>query len=100
MDIVALILWGMLAASLLLTWASLARGSWRQMVAAAALSLLFSIAAMFSIGPFTFLLTCLQGGAALAIYRNARVREQVGLLLAGLAAWLVIIAVPLAVVLL
>lgn len=96
MAIVALIFWSMLAASLVLTWAGLARGAWRQLALAAVLSLLFSIVALFSIGPFTFLLTCLQAGAALAIARNYRTRGQVASLLGGLAVWLLVVAVPLA----
>lgn len=97
MAVIALTLWGMLAASLLLTWAGLARGSWKQMALAAVLSLLFSVAAMFSIGPFIFLITCLQAGVALAIYRNAQGREWTGLLLGSVAVWAVVVAVPLAV---
>jgi len=100
MAVIALTLWSMLAVALLLTWAGLARGSWKQMALAAVLSLLFSVATMFSIGPFIFLTTCLQAGAALAIYRNAQVRERVGLLLGSVMVWVLVIAVPLAALLL
>ncbi len=96
MAVVAPIFWSMLAASLVLTWAGLARGSWRQLALAAVLSLLFSLVALFSIGPFTFLLTCLQAGAALAMYRDYGVRGQVASLLGGLTIWLLVVAVPLA----
>ena len=60
--LIATLLWGMLLASLVLTPIGIRRRSWKLLWLTAVLSLIFSIAAGFSIGPLAFLLTCLQLG--------------------------------------
>ncbi|CCF85070.1 hypothetical protein [Nitrolancea hollandica] len=82
-ELIAALLWGFLIASLILTAIGLWRRSWKFLWLAAGLSLVFSIAAGFSIGPLTFLLTCLQLAAAIASRRESGTQGWVLLLLAA-----------------
>ena len=89
--LIATLLWGMLLASLVLTSIGIRRRSWKLLWLAAVLSLIFSIAAGFSIGPLAFLLTCLQLGAAVASRREAAIQEWVLLLLIALIIWIIVV---------
>jgi hypothetical protein len=89
--LIATLLWGMLLASLVLTPIGIRRRSWKLLWLAAVLSLIFSIAAGFSIGPLAFLLTCLQLGAAVASRREAAIQEWVLLLLIALIIWIIVV---------
>ncbi len=95
-ELIAALLWGFLTASLILTAIGLWRRSWKFLWLAAGLSLVFSIAAGFSIGPLTFLLTCLQLAAAVASRRETGTRGWVLLLLAALLIWIVVVPVQIA----
>ncbi len=94
--LVAMLLWGSLVASLILTPIGIRKQSWKLLWLAAVLSLAFSIAAGFSIGPLTFLLTCLQLAAAVAIRREAGRRGWMLLLLAALLIWIIVVPVQIA----
>ena len=93
----SLLAWSAMALSLLLTALGLAHRWWPALVGAAAGSALFSGLAILSIGAFSFLLTCLQLAAALALRLSHRQsREQAGLcwavlLLLGTAAWKILV---------
>ncbi len=95
-ELVAALLWGFLIVSLILTAIGLRRQSWKLLWLAAGLSLVFGIAAGFSIGPLTFLLTCLQLAAAVASRRETGTQGWVLLLLAALLIWIVLVPVQIA----
>lgn len=95
-ELVAVLLWGSLVGSLILTPIGIRKQSWKLLWLAAVLSLAFSIAAGFSIGPLIFLLTCLQLAAAVASRWEAGRREWVLLLLAALLIWIVVVPVQIA----
>jgi hypothetical protein len=95
-ELIAVLLWGFLTASLILTVIGLRRRSWKLLWLAAGLSLVFSIAAGFSIGPLTFLLTCLQLAAVIASRRESGTKGWVLLLLAALLIWIVLVPVQIA----
>jgi hypothetical protein len=82
---------------LLLTARAIAGHSWRTLWAAAMLSLLFSLLTGFSIGPLSFLLTCLQLASAIALRFGAVWRDWLGLLLGGVVVWVLIVPVQVAV---
>jgi hypothetical protein len=82
---------------LLLTARAIAGRSWRAMWAAAMLSLLLNLLTGFSIGPYTFLLTCLQLASAIALRFGADCRDWLGLLLGGVLVWVLIVPVQIAV---
>ena len=84
--------WCALIASLLLTPLALVTGSWFIMWVAALLSTAVSFFGMFSIGPLTFLGTCLQFAAAFGLRRTANgvVAWKVPLLL-GLIMWTIVV---------
>ena len=71
-SLIATIFWGLLALSVLLTVIALPLGSWRLLLPAAACSLAFAVAAIFSIGPCILLLTICQLIAAAVVYRQER----------------------------
>lgn len=79
-------------ASIILTLRAFFGHTWQLMWAASVASFLVSAATILSIGPFVFLLTCLQIAATLAIRRNASGREKVIIL--GVAAFIWLILVP------
>lgn len=95
-ELIATLLWGFLITSLILTPIGVRQQSWRLLWLAAVLSLVFSIATGFSIGPLTFLLTCLQLAAAVASRREAGTQGWVLLLLAALLIWIVVVPVQIA----
>ncbi len=95
-ELIAVLLWGFLIASLILTAIGLRRRSWKLLWLAAGLSLVFSIAAGFSIGPLTFLLTCFQLAAAVASRRETGTQGWLLLLLAALLIWIVVVPVRIA----
>jgi hypothetical protein len=81
-------------ASLVFTLRGIASHSWLMMWLAAAASFVVSALASFSIGPFVFLLTCLQLGAALALRRGASSSAWLASLLGGMLVWVVVFALP------
>jgi hypothetical protein len=86
--------WCALVASLLLTPLALATGSWFIMSVAALLSTAVSFFGMFSLGPLTFLGTCLQLAAAFGLRRSATgVGEWKVPLLLGLIVWVIVVPV-------
>lgn len=66
------LVWLIPAASLLLTWYGLSRASWTAMLVAAALSFVFGVITIFSIGIFFFVLCVLQLVAVVFMRRSAR----------------------------
>ncbi len=84
-------LWALLVVSALLTVRATWSGSWLTMWVAALTSLTASLIAIWSIGSLTFLLTCLQVAAAMALRRSAGVWRWLALLLAGLSAYGVLV---------
>lgn len=93
---VALILWGMLAVSLVLTFAGFSLRSWKVLWAAAALSILFTLAAILSIGPLTLLLVALQLAGAVAFRWSVGARGWLALLGSAGLIWLLAVPVQLA----
>ena len=89
-ELIALMLWGSLFASLGLTNVALLRDSWRLMAVAAFLSFPFSFLALLSIGPFTILLTFLQVAAAVALGRGYGRNGWLAAIGIALAAWLLL----------
>jgi len=85
-------LWAALVGSLILTPIAFLFRSWVWLLTAAVLSLVFSIAALFSIGPAVVLLTCLQLAGAVAFRWSFGWRGWAGLMLLGATVWA--IAVP------
>jgi hypothetical protein len=83
--------WCALIASLLLTPLALLTGSWFIMWVAAILSTAVSFAGIVSIGPLTFLLTCLQFAAAFGLRRSAQGAEWRFPLLLGLVVWVIVV---------
>jgi hypothetical protein len=73
-DVVATLLWTMLAVALLLTGIAFARRSFWLMLVAAHLTLLFGLAAIFSVGIFVILIAVLQFIAAFSYLRADRRR--------------------------
>jgi hypothetical protein len=69
-ETIALLLWLMLGLDLLLTIYGFATRSWRVLAIAAAMSLVFGLLAIFSIGIGILALAIVQGGAAGAFYRS------------------------------
>jgi hypothetical protein len=67
---VADMIWCALVASVLLTPLAVVTGSWLIMWVAALLSAYVSFLGLFTIGLLTFLLTCLQLGAAIGLRRS------------------------------
>ena len=94
-DLVVSALWAALLASVVVTPVGLVRRSWPRLQAGALLSLAFSIAAAFSFGLLTLLLTCLQLAAAVALRWSARRRGWVVLLLLACLAWALAVPIPL-----
>ncbi len=90
-ELVAFGLWAVGAISLLLSAMSLASPSWMMLWLAALLSLLFSLAAGFSIGGFVFLITCLQLGSAVALRWGVGGRGWALLLTAAVLVWTVVV---------
>ena len=69
-------LWGCLAVSVVLSLIGVRLGSYRSLLVAAALSLLFGTATFFSIGKCVWLLLFApQLGIAVALYRQARASD-------------------------
>ncbi len=66
------LVWLIPACSLLLTWYGLSRSSWKAMLIAAALSFVFGVIAVFSIGIFLFAFCLLQLVAVVIMRRGAR----------------------------
>ena len=85
--------WSALVASVLLTPLALLTGSWFIMWVAALLSTAVSFAGIFSIGPLTFLLTCLQLAAAIALRRSSDEAEWKVWLLVGVGVWAAVVPV-------
>lgn len=83
--------WCALIASVLLTPLALTTGSWFIMWVGALLSAAVSFFGMFSIGPLTFLLTCLQLAAAFALRRSASGEAWKVPLLLGLVVWALVV---------
>ena len=71
-DLVSFLLWSALAASLIMSAIGLYNRSAVWMFLASGLALLFSAAAIWSIGFFTLVLAVLQLVTAIAMYRSAR----------------------------
>ena len=71
-DIVAGLLWGMLASSAMLTIAGAGLRSWQLLAIAAWFSGVFAIAALPSIGLFVLIVTVLQAAAAVGLRRWER----------------------------
>lgn len=94
--LVASLLWSLLGLSLALSAVALVRNAWRLMALAAVLSFLFSFAALLSIGPFVFLVTCLQIAAAVALARHANGRGWSVAIGSALLVWSLLVVVPLA----
>lgn len=90
-ELVALVLWATLTASLFLTGVSFLTRSWLMLWVAALFSLFFSLAAGLSIGPYVFLLTCLQLGGALARRWRLGVMGWALFLLSAVLVWVVIV---------
>ena len=66
------LVWLIPACSLLLTWYGLSRPSWKAMLVAAALSFVFGVITIFSIGIFIFAFCTLQLIAVVFMRRSAR----------------------------
>ena len=64
------LVWLIPACSLLLTWYGLSRSSWKAMLIAAALSFVFGVITVFSIGIFLFAFCVLQLVAVVLLRRN------------------------------
>ena len=69
-SLVATVFWGLLALSVLLTVIALPVGAWRLLLPAAACSLAFAVAAIFSIGMYILLMTIFQLIMATVLYRG------------------------------
>ncbi|MGH2616776.1 MAG: hypothetical protein ACRDJC_16195 [Thermomicrobiales bacterium] len=78
-------LWGLMVISILLTLRAIDSGNWLTMWVASLVSLTASLVAIWSIGSLTFLLTCLQVAAAVALQRSAGFWNWIAFLLAGVA---------------
>ena len=89
---------GALLGSLTLTPLAVAWRSWPTMAVAALLSLLVSLAAMISIGPFLFLLTCLQGGSVVAFRSHNGQRGWSWLIWPSVAVWAVVVGLQFALI--
>ena len=88
--IVAGILWSIGLVSLVLTVVGLALRSWRLLWVAFALSVLFSVAAALSIGPFVLLLVALQLASAVALRRTFDWRGWVALISIAILIWILV----------
>jgi hypothetical protein len=75
-ETIALILWLLLGLDLMLTIVGLGVRSWRLLAVAAAMSVVFGVLAIFSIGFVILTLAVVQGGAAGAFYRGRRATAQ------------------------
>lgn len=95
-------LWSLLVLSVVLTPIGIGRRSWLMLLVAAWLSTGFSVAAGFSVGPLTFLLTCWQLGLALLLRWSQPVdghpvvRYVVVPVVAGTLIWALVVPVQLA----
>lgn len=89
--IVPLVLLGMIIASAVLLNLGIIEESWKLLWVAAILSLLFSIVTGFSIGPFVFLLTCVQLACALAARWRLGGWGWLGLIAASGLIWCLIV---------
>ena len=69
-ELVAALLWSLLALSVGLTVIAFALRTWWLLLVAAACSLAFAIPAILSIGPYILLLTGFQVVSATALYRQ------------------------------
>ena len=85
--LVAGILWSFLGVSGLLAIVAAARRSWRLMLLAALFSLLFSLAAILSVGPLSLLLTGLELSLAVGMRRELSARSTFLVVLAAVAVW-------------
>lgn len=85
--IVAFVIWSIFIASVVVTTLGLAKRSWRHLGVAAILGILFSSAALFSIGPFVMLLVGWQLAAAVAFRWRVGWRGWVTLLVIAAAIW-------------
>lgn len=85
--ILPFILLGIFFASIALSFVAATLASWKLAWFAAAASLAVSIVTGFSIGPFLFLVTCLQLGLAVALRRRLHRAETFGVLLMAVALW-------------
>jgi hypothetical protein len=84
-------MWCALVASVLLTPLALLTGSWFTMWVAALLSTAVSFLGVFSVGPLTFLLTCLQLAGAIALRRSTAEPEWRPWLLLALGVWALVV---------
>jgi hypothetical protein len=75
-ETIALLLWSALGLDLLLTVYGFAARSWRPLASAAAISVVFGVVAIFSIGIVILALAIVQGGAAGAFYRSQHAGAQ------------------------
>lgn len=82
---------GIFIGSIALTFVAIALDSWKLVWLGALTSLFLSIIAGFSIGPFLFLLTCLQLGSALALRWQLHGFRMFGLLVLLVAIWIVVV---------
>ena len=89
-ELVAALLWAILPLSLVLAFVALGRRSWRLMLLAVFLSLVSTVAAALSLGPYTALLTNLLLAAALALRWQFSGLGWSVAALAALAIWLLI----------
>lgn len=92
----AQVLWFVLFVSIVLTARALSGRSWVTMWAAAVCSLAVSILGMLSIGALTFLLTCLQVAAAIAMRRGEPRRGWIAIVLAAVLIWIAVVPTQIA----
>lgn len=90
-NIIAVLIWLILAASLLLTIVGFARHSWKALWLAAGLTLAFSVPAMFSVGALTLLLAALQIASAVAFRRSTGALGWLMLLGSAVVGWLIVV---------
>lgn len=91
MELSGVAVWCALITTVLLTPLALLTGSWFIMWVAALISAAVSFTGIFSIGPLTFLLTCLQFAAAIALRRSSAEAEWKVWLLLGLGVWVLVV---------
>lgn len=90
-NIIAALIWSILAASLVLTIVGFARQSWKVLWLAAGLTLAFSVPAMFSVGALTLLLAAIQMASAVAYRRHIRALGWLMLLGSAVILWLIVV---------
>jgi hypothetical protein len=93
--LLAVSLWSSLALSVVLSvWALVSR-SWALLALAAGLSGTFTVFALFSVGPFTLLLTLVQAGAAAALALRLSRPRAIAVFLVAVIVWVVLVVLPL-----